>query len=272
MKLAFTTLACPSWTLEQALDAAARNGYAGIELRLLDGELLTPDLDAAQRQRVRSRCNDAGIAIVCVDTSIGIAQPDPDARAQEIEQGYAFLELAAEWGVPTIRVFAKPPAGVSEDDAAAGAVACLTPLAERGRELGVAVAIETHDAFSSGAAVARVLDQVPGPGAGALWDILHPNRVGEPLDTTLGLLGPRLLHVHIKDGRRPPDGGRNWPLTLLGEGDVPVPTILAALHAIGYTGWLAVEWEKKWHPEIPDPEVALPQHAQRLREYLAALE
>ena len=37
MKLAFTTLACPDWTLEQAVDAAQRYGYAGIELRLLDG-------------------------------------------------------------------------------------------------------------------------------------------------------------------------------------------------------------------------------------------
>lgn len=34
---------------------------------------------------------------------------------------------------------------------------------------------------------------------------------------------------------------------------------------------LAVEWEKKWHPEIAEPEVALPQHAEVLREYLASV-
>jgi hypothetical protein len=32
-----------------------------------------------------------------------------------------------------------------------------------------------------------------------------------------------------------------------------------------------VEWEKKWHPDLAEPEVALPQHADLLREYLAAL-
>jgi sugar phosphate isomerase/epimerase len=60
-------------------------------------------------------------------------------------------------------------------------------------------------------------------------------------------------------------------LTLLGEGDVPMQDILAKLRAAGYDGWIAVEWEKKWHPEIPDHEVALPQHAELLRAYLARL-
>lgn len=271
MKLAFTTLACPGWTLEQALDAARRSGYEGIEMRLLDGELLTPDLADDQRARVLSACRAAGVAICCVDTSVRIAQPDADARAAQVRDGLAFLELAAAWGAPCIRVFGGPPANVAEDDAFAGAVECLRPLAARGAELGVAVALETHDAFSAGASVARVLDQVPGPGAGVLWDILHPNRVGEPVQRTLELVGERLLHVHIKDGHRPPDGGPNWPLALLGDGDVPTLDILRAMRGAGYDGWLSVEWEKKWHPQIAEPEVALPQHADKLREYLAAL-
>ncbi len=60
----------------------------------------------------------------------------------------------------------------------------------------------------------------------------------------------RLAHVQVKDPRRTP---------LLGEGEVPVRTILELLRRHGYR-WVAVEWEKKWHPEIPEPEVALPQH------------
>ncbi len=271
MKLAFTTLACPSWSLEQAVDQALRSGYEGLELRLLDGELLRSNLDSVVRGRVRSVCAEAGIPIVCIDTSVRIAQPDPVEREAHIREGLAFLELAAEWDAPLIRVFGGPPAGIAEADALAAASACLAPLAERGRALGVAVALETHDAFSSSAAVAHVLGQVPGSGAGALWDTLHPYRVGEAIYETLSWLGDRLLHVHVKDGRRPAAGGPNWELTLLGEGDVPVRGIVAALHAVGYAGWLAVEWEKKWHPELAAPEVALPQHAAALRAYLADL-
>jgi sugar phosphate isomerase/epimerase len=271
MKLAFTTLACPGWTLEQALDAAQRYGYEGIELRLLDGELLTPDLGADQRMRVLGACRSAGLPICCLDTSVRLAQPVRADRAAQVHDGIAFLELAAMWGAPCIRVFGGPPAGVGDDEAIEAATECLRPLAERGAELGVAVALETHDAFAAGASVARVLDQVPGPGAGALWDILHPNRVGEPVERTLELIGARLLHVHIKDGHRPPDGGPNWPLALLGEGDVPTASILRAMRGAGYDGWISVEWEKKWHPQIAEPEVALPQHADKLREYLAAM-
>ena len=271
MKLAFTTLACPGWTLEQALDAAQRFGYEGIELRLIDGELLAPDLSADQRMRVLGACRSAGVPICCIDTSVRLAQPDVETREAQVRDGLAFLEMAAMWGAPCIRVFGGPPAGIGEDEAVAAAIECLRPLAERGAVLGVAVALETHDAFAAGATVARVLNEVPGPGAGALWDILHPNRVGEPVDQTLKLIGARLLHVHIKDGHRPPDGGPNWPLALLGQGDVPTPTILQAMRGAGYDGWLSVEWEKKWHPEIAEPEVALPQHADKLREYLSAL-
>ena len=271
MKLAFTTLACPNWSLEQVVGAARRSGYEGIELRLLDGELLRPDLDGEARRRVRALCTDAGLPIVCVDTSVRIAQPDPAARAEQIRVGQAFLELAAGWDAPLIRVFGGPPEDLTEAEAIAAAAECLAPLADRARELGIAVALETHDAFASSASVAQVLRQVPGPGAGALWDTLHPYRVGESVAETLGRLRDRLLHIHVKDGQRPADGGPNWELTLLGAGDVPMRDILAALRAAGYDGWLAVEWEKKWHPELAEPEVALPQHADTLRTYLASL-
>src|SRR6266545_4161392 len=121
MKLAFTTLACPSWSLEQAVDQALRSGYEGLELRLLDGELLRSNLDSVVRGRVRSVCAEAGIPIVCIDTSVRIAQPDPVEREAHIREGLAFLELAAEWDAPLIRVFGGPPAGIAEADALAGA-------------------------------------------------------------------------------------------------------------------------------------------------------
>jgi len=142
VKFAFSTLGCPRWTLEQALDAARQYGYEGLELRLLDGQLLRSDLDRAARRRVRAACVDVGVPIICVDTNVRIAQPDPAARAAQINEGRAFLELAAEWDAPLIRVFGSPPASVAEPEALAAAVECLIPLAERGRELGVAVALE----------------------------------------------------------------------------------------------------------------------------------
>lgn len=270
MKIAFTTLACPGWTLEQAIEAAKSYGYEGLELRLLDGEVITPALDSEQRARVKRLMKEASLPIVCLDTSVRIAQPKAEDREAQIKDGLAMLELASEWGAPSIRVFGGPPADTSHADAIAGAIETMGPLAERGAELGVSVLLETHDAFAAGASVAEVLKAVPNPAAGVLWDLLHPNRVGESTAETLKLVGARLQHIHVKDGTRPADGNPNWPLKLLGEGDVPTEAILKEIQAAGYNGWLAVEWEKKWHPHIAEPEVALPQHIKLLRQYLGA--
>ncbi|HLY26490.1 MAG TPA: sugar phosphate isomerase/epimerase family protein [Aggregatilineales bacterium] len=265
MKLAYSTLACPNWSLEQIIDAAQRNGYEGLEFRLLNGDILPADLDNATRNRVKAQCVAAGLKIICVDTSIKIASQDTDGRAAQIRDGIAYLEMAAEWGAPFIRVFGGTPEGTSKADALEVSIECLTALAEHGKDLDVRVLLETHDAFSSSGAVMDVLNQVPN--AGALWDTLHPYRVGEQPAETAACLAERCYHVHVKDGRR--NGSDKWDLVLLGEGDVPVPGILMTLKSRGYDGWLSVEWEKKWHPEIAEPEIAIPQHADVLRKYLA---
>ncbi len=261
MRLAFTTLACPAWTFEQVAEAAGRYGYEGLELRLLDGDVITPALSAEQQARIRRVSDDAGLVLCCLDTSLKVADP-----AASLDEGYAFLELAAALGIPLIRVFGGAPADEPLDTAAGRAGERLAALAERARAAGVKVALETHDTFAAGRSVAAALARVEDDSVGALWDTLHPVRVGETADETLDLIGARLLHMHIKDGNVQPNINE---CRLLGEGTVPVQAILNTLAARGYDGWLAVEWEKKWQPQIADPEVALPQYAETLRGYLA---
>jgi hypothetical protein len=36
----------------------------------------------------------------------------------------------------------------------------------------------------------------------------------------------------------------------------------------GYKGYYGFEWEKAWHPEIDEPEVAFPHFAETMRRYL----
>ena len=142
------------------------------------------------------------------------------------------------------------------------------PLAER---LGVAIGVETHDAFSASSVVAELLALVD-PAAvdsgavGAVWDSHHPHRMGETPAEVYANLGSRILLAQVKDARRKADG--DWQLVLLGEGEVPVRDMLERLAAGGYPHWISVEWEKRWHPEIEEPEVALPQHLELLTKWL----
>jgi len=46
--------------------------------------------------------------------------------------------------------------------------------------------------------------------------------------------------------------------------------VLDVLRRGGYDGWLVAEWEKRWHPEIEEPEVALPHEAAVSRFMLVA--
>ncbi len=266
-RLAFTTLACPGWSLDRVVAATHEYGYDGVELRLLDGEIINADLAASERKRIRETFAAASVPICCLDTSVRVAA-DGDLAAT-IAELRAFVALAHELGAPFVRVFGgESPAEWTPEAAFDRAAAVLNGAAADAEAAGVAVVLETHDAFASAKSVAEVMRRAPSAGVGALWDTHHPYRMGEQPDQVLDLLGERILHVHVKDARRNDAARTGWDLLLLGEGEVPVRDSLAALQARGYDGWIAVEWEKKWHPSIADPEIALPQHIALLRQWL----
>jgi sugar phosphate isomerase/epimerase len=265
LRVAFSTLAFPGATLASAVSLGRRWGYAGVELRLIDGELIDPSMPATDRARVKRTVTAAGLPVVAVDSSIRLTDGDtgPDLRR--------FLELASDWEAPLVRVFGGPlPAGgpdpqAREDQlgAAARVLESCVPLARR---LGVAIGVETHDDFSASSVVAELLAMTDPEWTGAVWDSHHPHRVDETPAEVYANLGRRILLAQVKDARREPDDG--WRLVLLGEGEVPVRQMLELLAAGGYRHWISVEWEKRWHPEIEAPEVALPQHLAVLAKWM----
>jgi fatty-acyl-CoA synthase len=210
---------------------------------------------------VRSVLSAAGLPVVALDSSVRLGGSEPERTAADLR---ACIDLAATWEAPMVRVFGGGSPGQAPDTAVLERMASVLDAAAADAErAGVAVVLETHDVLSSAAAVAELLARVETPAVGALWDLLHTHRVGEAPELVTDLLGDRLLHVHVKDGKRRPDGAA-WDLVLLGRGEVPVEGCLRALKDRGYRGWVSVEWEKRWHPEIEEPEVALPQHAEVL--------
>src|SRR2546430_8150877 len=77
LKFAFSTLGCPGWTIEQAIEAAKDLGYDGIELRLLDGEVIDPAKDVGKVMRAVLLCRACGIEVCALDTSCRLNQHDP---------------------------------------------------------------------------------------------------------------------------------------------------------------------------------------------------
>jgi len=276
MQLAFSTLGCPAWSLDQILAFAAAHGYAAVELRGLGEHVdlrLSPPFSPARRAATRRHFADAGLTVCCASASASFA--DPAKRHASLDEVRAYVELAADLGCPRVRVFGgSPPPGQEDEETVAGVADCLAELGPFAGAHGVTLVLETHDAFSTGARVARVLERVEHAAVGALWDLHHPFRHGEDPVETARLLAPWLAHLHVKDSRE----GR---YCLLGEGDVPVGEMLRLVRESRRAGDSAggvlparpdvvcVEWEKRWHPDIAEPEEALAQYARALRALLA---
>ena len=51
----------------------------------------------------------------------------------------------------------------------------------------------------------------------------------------------------------------------IGAGDVPIHDIVDTLVKDGYDGYFSIEWEKKWHPELPDCETEFPAYPKFVR-------
>ena len=263
-RVAFSTLAFPDATLASAGSLGRRWGYAGVELRLIDGELIDPSMPAAERARVKRALVD--LPVVAVDSSIRLTDDEPGPALRH------FLELASDLQAPLVRVFGgvlsvpgsiSGPARLDRLRAAARVLESSVPAARR---LGVAIGVETHDDFSASSVVAELLAMADPEWVGAVWDSHHPHRMGEAPADVYANLGRRILLAQVKDARRGDDG--DWQLVLLGQGQVPVRQMLRLLAVGGYQNWVSVEWEKRWHPEIEAPEVALPQYRRVLATWM----
>ena len=252
MRIAFSSLACPGWTVEQIADAAVRYGYDAVEWRLADGELLGPRTSDGVWERIAA----CGVPAVCLDTSAAFVTDDADRRSKAVSIATAMGERARQIGAPAIRVFAGQTDG--DVDALVGPTRDALAAAVAAMPDDVALLIETHDAWSRGDQIVRlVADAVQ-----VLWDVAHSVRAGESPRETLGHIGVPGL-VHVKDARGP-------ALVHLGDGQVPLDDTVAALRDVGYGGALSLEWEKLWHPELDEPDVVLPRALAYLRDLLGA--
>ena len=159
-----------------------------------------------------------------------------------------------------------PISGPARQDRLRTAARVLESSVPAARRLGVAIGVETHDDFSASSVVAELLAMADPEWVGAVWDSHHPHRMGEAPADVYANLGRRILLAQVKDARPGADG--DWQLVLLGQGEVPVRQMLGLLAAGGYRNWVSVEWEKRWHPEIEAPEIALPQYRRVLATWM----
>jgi sugar phosphate isomerase/epimerase len=259
VQFVYSTLACPGWTVEEAISSAVRYGYDAIEWRLADGEIIAPDTSESVLRRMREVSATNGIAIACLDTSCRVVQATPQERTAAIEMAQRMADMSAELGAPFMRVFGgQLPEGMTHKAMIEPTAEVLNAIGTYATERNVTVVLETHDDWSQSADVLELV-QTANSHIGVLWDIHHTYRAGESPEQSVTDLGKSISYIHVKDGRPRTESPESWELCLINEGVVPLREAFSALKREGYDGYLSLEWEKKWHPDIADPEIALPQ-------------
>lgn len=266
--LAFSTLACPGWSIETIVEKAAEFEYQGIEWRGGPQGHVRPTMPPADRRILCQVSSDRGLAAIALTTYTSFVSPLAKERQSNIDELRRYADLAAELGAPYIRAFlGELPEGTNLDASIYGRILDgLNTACEYAVSVGVRIAVEPHDTFARSSAVAPVLERSH-PDLRVIWDIGNAFAAGEAPAEGFNFFKDRLAYVQVKDGQR---RGSGWQLCSIGRGNVPLGQALQLLLANGYQGAFSVEWEYAWHPELDPPEIALPAALQILQKSLAA--
>lgn len=276
LRLAFSTVACPDWTLERVVEQAKAMDYAGVELRTLgDGgggvtaARLACDPTLSDPAVVRRLFDGAGIVPACLSTSICLHHADTSAARTAMAQTTRAMELAAAIGCPAVRVFASTlRPGESRNAVIQRVAGRIAPLADKGGELGVELLFENAGSFARARDWWTMLNLAGHPLAGMCWNAANAAIAGEDPAVSVSVLHSRIRMAKVKDLTI----GEGSGFKPLGEGDVAVENFFKRLMGIGFDGFVSVEWDRLWLPSLAPAEEALPAARKRIRDWLDAIE
>lgn len=270
MKLAFSTLGCPNWDLNQIADAVRRFGYDAIELRAVGGDLdllSRPEFQKTELATTRGWFEDQNVSVCCVDTSCNFHSVDANERSQQVEVAIRHSELAAALGAPLIRVFPdKVQPGSDQSETRDNIAGCLRRIAEQSPE-GIRVGLETHGDFANAKAAKEIVSLAAHRDVAIIWDVANSLSAGDRIEDAARIVSPYLAHVHLRDAR-PNEEAEHWLPVLAGRGNVSFASTVKALETIDYDGYISFEWEKYWQPQIEEPEVAFPNFMEAIQSLL----
>ena len=226
-------------------------------------------LNSARQRNIKSSrqlVENNGLRIVDLGSSAKMHLADAVQRQTNLDEARRYIDLAAQLNCPFIRVFPDDlPPNQEKEKTIDLITKGLVELGNYAKGSKVSVLLESHGKVVSKDILHRIMQGAEHPHVGLIWDIMNmwtvtketPKEVHEKLKKYI-------RHTHIKDGIMP-DGKVIYKR--IGEGEVPLTEAITALVKGGYKGYYSFEWEKRWHPEIEDPETAIPHYPKAMKSY-----
>jgi sugar phosphate isomerase/epimerase len=264
MRLSFTTLGCPAWGLDKIIERGAEYGFDGVDFRGIGEQIditQLPEFKGGLSQTA-SRFSGAGLAISGISSSIRICVPEK--MGDNIEEARRTIPVAAGLGCTNVRVFGAGDESLSREALADIGRDCMEQILAIDGAEGLNWVFETHDAWIKATDCRLLLDRIPNPAFGALWDMGHTARVGgESPAASCAALAGRIGYTHVKDAvydkAHPQAMQDGWRYVPPGTGQLPLAEAIGLLAEQSYDGWIMFEHEKRWHPELEEPEQILPE-------------
>lgn len=237
----------PKFPIESVIDEAAKLGVEGIDIlhRQMEGE------DKAYINRLKKRAFVNGIAFTCLSIHQGFVSPDREFLRKEIEHTKKCIVLAAEMGIPCLRLNSgrwntiksfdelmknrgiEPILpGYTEDDGFKWCIDSILQCLPTAEQYGVLLALENHWGLcSTPEGQLRIKKAIESPWLGILMDT--GNFLEDPYEK-LEMIAPYTNFVQAKTYY----GGGEW-YTL----DLDYKRIMEILKKVNYRGYISLEFE-----------------------------
>lgn len=265
--LSYSTLGCPDWSFDKILSFASKHGFSALEFRGLKREIdLTkcPDFNTANIKTSIQKLKQHNLRIINLGASTALHYTDKAEREKNIDEAKRYIDLAQQLGSPYIRVF---PNKLPKDDTRTEVIDLiiegLKALGDYAKNSNVTVLMETHGDVVYTTDLLKIMQTVNHEKVALIWDIANMWTITkESPNEVYNKLKPYIRHTHIKDATL--DGSKiNY--VLIGKGEVPIFEAIDLLRKDGYKGYYSFEWEKLWHPELMEPEIAFADYAKTMK-------
>ncbi len=267
--LAFSTIACPDWNVDQVISAAQQYGYEGVELRTMGAGSTSLASDPAGANAdvaaIRSKFEKAEVKLTCLATGVALHYREEYERLEAIKAAKQSVDLAAELGCQSVRMFGyQIYPGELKTKAMKRISERFLQIGEYAEESGVEVLIENGGTFARSKELWKLMQAIDHPLVGVYWNVADAAAVGEGPGISVTVLNSKIRGMKVKDL----EVGEGTGFLPLGEGTVQVERFIESMRGIGYNDFITFEWDKAWLPSLADAEVALPLASATMREWM----
>ncbi len=248
MKLSFSTKGWQQLGWQRLYELARDVKLSGMEIHNpLDPVMRDRVLDTQNVPLSRRQLQEAGLQIACVDLPVDLTDESDDFLAK-LDRA---ITAAVNMRTSHIRIHTMAS---SENGKVPETTMSLLALAlDKAEKANVTLLLETAGMFSDTNLLKNTLDIFASDYLAALWDMHNTYFLsGETAQISIEHLGAYVKHVHIKDAQPMGDGHQ---YCLIGSGTLPIEDMMRALRSVNYDGFVSLEWNPDWLPDIDDPEI-----------------